>query len=98
MWAAPKRRDKSKLFARLITVVDPVANESGKKRHSTHAQKILVEKKLKTSSTAHKGPPTAEKFVIDLTFSKGKKENAARYEHVTSAMLKMASTIADRIG
>ena len=35
--------------------------------------------------------------MIDLTFSKGMKNEAARSEHVTPTMLRMASTIADRI-
>ena len=56
-----------------------------------------AEKKLKTSFAAHEGPPPADKFVIDLTSSKGKKDEAPRYEPVTPAVPNMANTIVDRI-
>ncbi|KAM2756729.1 hypothetical protein PS2_018549 [Malus domestica] len=61
------------------------------------AQEMLVEKKPKTTFAAHAGSPTVSKLVIDLTFSKGTKNEAARSEHVVIAMSRMASTIADRI-
>ncbi|KAM2919777.1 hypothetical protein COP2_041703 [Malus domestica] len=60
-------------------------------------QEIQIEKKPKTSSAAREGPPATEMFVIDLTSSKGKKDKAARSKPVTSAMLKIASTIVDKI-
>ena len=52
--------------------------------------------KLKTSSAACEGPPAAERPVMDMTSFNGKKNEAARSEHVASAMPKMACTIADR--
>ncbi|KAM2063875.1 hypothetical protein ACFX16_027346 [Malus domestica] len=55
-----------------------------------------VEKKPKTSF-ACAGSPIASRLVIDLTFSNGMKNEAARSEHVVHAMSRMASTIADRI-
>ena len=51
---------------------------------------MSIEKKLKTSSAA-------ERPMIDLTSSNGKKNEVARSERVMSAMLKMASTIVDKI-
>ncbi|KAM1276893.1 hypothetical protein ACFX13_030059 [Malus domestica] len=56
-----------------------------------------AEKKPKTSFAARVGSLTASKLVIDLTFSKGTKNEAARSEHVAPAMSRMTSTIADRI-
>ncbi|KAM2079622.1 hypothetical protein ACFX1R_027110 [Malus domestica] len=53
--------------------------------------------KLKTSSAACKGPPTAKRPVMDMTSSNGKKNEVARSEHVASAMPRMACMIADRI-
>ncbi|KAM2280030.1 hypothetical protein ACFX1S_040795 [Malus domestica] len=58
---------------------------------------MLIEKKLKTFFAACEGPPTADKLVIDLTSSKWKKDEAAKFEHVRHAMPKMASTIVDKI-
>ncbi|KAM1764363.1 hypothetical protein ACFX11_003624 [Malus domestica] len=72
-------------------------NKGGKKISSPPAQEMSVEKKMKISSVAHKGPPAAERPVIDLTSSNGKKNKAARSEHVGPSMSRMASTIADRI-
>ncbi|KAM1439767.1 hypothetical protein ACFXTO_013585 [Malus domestica] len=57
---------------------------------------MLAKKKPKTSF-ARVGSPTASKLVIDLTFSKGTKNEAVRFEHVVLAMSRMASTIDDRI-
>ncbi|KAM1602469.1 hypothetical protein PS1_029637 [Malus domestica] len=56
-----------------------------------------AEKKPKTSFATRVGSLTASKLVIDLTFSKGTKNEATRSEHVAPAMSRMASTIADRI-
>ncbi|KAM2295253.1 hypothetical protein ACFX1S_035085 [Malus domestica] len=56
-----------------------------------------VEKKLKTSFAAREGPPAAERPVIDMTSSNGKKNEVARSEPVAPAMLRMASAIANRI-
>ncbi|KAM1137549.1 hypothetical protein FF1_035497 [Malus domestica] len=56
-----------------------------------------ADKKPKTFFVARAGSPTTSRLVIDLTFSKGTKNEAARSEHVASAMSRMASTIADRI-
>ena len=50
-----------------------------------------VEKKSKTFSTTRGGSSIAPRLVIDLTFSKGMKDKAARFELVTRAMPKMAS-------
>ncbi|KAM2147322.1 hypothetical protein ACFX1Q_004082 [Malus domestica] len=72
-------------------------NEDGKKRSSPPAHEMPVKKKLKTSSAAHEGPLATERYVIDMTFSNGKKSKAARSEHVASSMLRMASTIVDKI-
>ncbi|KAM2100325.1 hypothetical protein ACFX1T_027485 [Malus domestica] len=59
--------------------------------------RCLVKKKLKTYSAAHEGPLATERYVIDMTSSNGKKNKAARSEHVASSMLRMASTIVDKI-
>ncbi|KAM2344778.1 hypothetical protein ACFXTH_008738 [Malus domestica] len=59
--------------------------------------RCLVKKKLKTSSAAHEGPLATERYVIDMTSSNGKKNKAARSEHVASSMLRKASTIVDKI-
>ncbi|KAM2997164.1 hypothetical protein FF2_043885 [Malus domestica] len=72
-------------------------NEDGKKRSSPPTHEISVKKKLKTTFAAHKGPPATERYVIDMTSSNGKKNKAARSEHVVSSMLRMASTIVDKI-
>ena len=53
--------------------------------------------KLKTSSAACEGPPTVERFVIDMTSSNGKRNEDARSEHMAPAMSWMACTIANRI-
>ncbi|KAM1639082.1 hypothetical protein ACFXTN_008411 [Malus domestica] len=56
-----------------------------------------AEKKPKTSFAAHKGPLATKRYVIDMTSSNGKKCKAARSKHVASSMLRMASTIVDKI-
>ncbi|KAM2805689.1 hypothetical protein COP1_046404 [Malus domestica] len=66
------------------------------KGSSLPAQETLAEKKPKTYF-ALAGSLTASRLVIDLTFSKWTKNEAARFEHVASTMSRMASTIADRI-
>ncbi|KAM1888033.1 hypothetical protein ACFX13_046204 [Malus domestica] len=53
--------------------------------------------KLKNSSTTCEGLPAAERFVIDMTYSNGKRNEAARSEHVALAMSRMACTIANKI-
>ena len=53
--------------------------------------------KLKTSSAACEGPLAAERSMIDMTSSNGKRNEAARSEHVALAISRMACTIADRI-
>ena len=53
--------------------------------------------KLKISSVACEGLPAAKRYVIDMTSSNGKRNEAARSEHVASAMSRMDCTIADRI-
>ncbi|KAM1620613.1 hypothetical protein ACFXTN_017574 [Malus domestica] len=58
---------------------------------------MLAKKKPKTSFAARAGSPTASRLVINLTLSKGTKNEAARFEHVAPAMSRMAGTIADRI-
>ncbi|KAM2026777.1 hypothetical protein ACFX1T_019165 [Malus domestica] len=72
-------------------------NEGGKKRSSPPTQEMLVEKKLNTSSTTSKGPPTVERPVIDMNSSNGKKNKAVKSVSMAPAMSRMASTIADRI-
>ena len=84
-------------MALLIAVVELTMNEDGKKRSSPPAHEMPVKKKLKTSSAAHEGPLATERYVIDMTSSNGKKNKAARSEHVASSMLRMASTIVDKI-
>ncbi|KAM1444897.1 hypothetical protein ACFX2I_040990 [Malus domestica] len=56
-----------------------------------------IEKKRKTSSAAYEGSPTADRLVIDLISSKGKKDEATRSEPVMPTMPKVANTIANRI-
>ena len=84
-------------MARLIAVVELTMNEDGKKRSSPPAHEMPVKKKLKTSSAAHEGLLATERYMIDMTSSNGKKCKAARSEHVASSMLRMASTIMDKI-
>ncbi|KAM1185534.1 hypothetical protein ACFX2G_015136 [Malus domestica] len=91
------KRINADALALLIVVVEPAMNEGRKKRSSSPTQEMLVEKKLKASSIAHEGPHIAKRLVIDLTSSKGKKDEAARFERMTPAMLKIASTIAEKI-
>ena len=55
-------------------------NEDGKKRSSPPTQEMPVEKKLKTSSAAREDPSAAERPVIGMTSSNGKKNEAARSE------------------
>ncbi|KAB2616953.1 copper-transporting ATPase HMA5 [Pyrus ussuriensis x Pyrus communis] len=83
------KRIKADALARLI-VVNTVMNEGGKKRSSSLAQEMLVEKKLKTSSAARRGLPAAERPVIDMTSTNGKKNEATRSKPVAPAMLRMA--------
>ncbi|KAM1489389.1 hypothetical protein ACFXTO_032660 [Malus domestica] len=64
---------KADTLARPIAVVEPAANEGGKNKSSPPTQEMSVEKKPKTSSAAREGLLVADKFVIDLTSSKGKK-------------------------
>ncbi|KAM1397325.1 hypothetical protein ACFX2I_014921 [Malus domestica] len=58
---------------------------------------MSVKKTLKTSSVPREGPPSAERPVIDMISSNGKKNEVVRSEHVAPAMSRMASTTADRI-
>ncbi|KAM2234748.1 hypothetical protein ACFXTI_012963 [Malus domestica] len=58
---------------------------------------MLIKKKSKAFSTAYEGPPAAERFVIDLTSSNGKKDEAAKSEPVMPDMPKIANMIVDRI-
>ena len=72
-------------------------NEGGKKRYSPPAQEMSAEKKPKTSFSAREGLLVVNRFVIDLIYSKGKKNKAARSESVMRTMPKVASMIANRI-
>ena len=54
-----------------------------------------IEKKLKTSSATRQGTFIVNRFVIDLTSSKKKKDEAVRSEPTTPAMPKVASTLID---
>ena len=54
-------------------------------------------KKLKTSSFACEGQPAAERSVIDMTPTNGKRNEVARAEHMAPAMSRMACTIVDII-
>ncbi|KAB2600287.1 S2-RNase [Pyrus ussuriensis x Pyrus communis] len=74
---------KAETLASPIAIVEPAVNEE-----------MLVEKKSKASSIAREGLLAADKLVINLTFSKRKKDEAIRYEPVAPAMLKVASRIA----
>ncbi|XP_068336464.1 xyloglucan endotransglucosylase protein 7-like [Pyrus communis] len=76
-------------------MVEPAANEGGKKRPSSPTQETPAEKKPKTFSAACEGSPAV--LVIDLTSSKGKKDEATRFMPVAPAILKAVSLIADRI-
>lgn len=67
-----------------------------RKRSSSPTREPSVEKKLKTSSVAHKSPSITGRLVIDLTSFKGKKE-AAGSELVKPVTLRVARIIADRI-
>ncbi|KAM1146175.1 hypothetical protein ACFX19_038743 [Malus domestica] len=67
-----------------------------KKKSSSPAREPLVEKKLRTSSTAREGPSTYERLMIDLTSYMGKKE-AARSEPMKPAVLKVVRTVVDKI-
>ncbi|KAB2617887.1 hypothetical protein D8674_013756 [Pyrus ussuriensis x Pyrus communis] len=82
----PSRKEikqiKAEALALPIAVVEPA---------------MPAEKKSKASFAARESPPTVHRLVIDLTFSKGKKDKAARYDPMTSAILKVASMIVNRI-
>ncbi|KAM2168040.1 hypothetical protein ACFX1Q_037531 [Malus domestica] len=56
-----------------------------------------TEKKPKTSFAACEGSPITPRLVIDLTYSKGTKDGVTRSEPVMTTMLKIASSIVDRI-
>ncbi|KAM2141391.1 hypothetical protein ACFX1Q_007672 [Malus domestica] len=103
---SPLRSKKSRLFlryeinrikedglARSIAVVKHIINEGGKKRFSLPAQEMPVEKKSKTFFVACKGLLAALRLVIDLTSSKGTKDETARSEPVTLTMPRMTSSI-----
>jgi len=59
------------MLAHLITVVEPAANEGGKKRSSLSAYEPSTEKKPMTSFAARRSSSTAKKLVIDLASPKG---------------------------
>ncbi|KAM1241592.1 hypothetical protein ACFX2J_046776 [Malus domestica] len=77
--------------------MEPVANEGGKNRSSTPAQEMFAKKKPKTYAAVHEGSSATPRLVIDLTSSKGKKDEATRSVLVMSAIPKVASSIAYRI-
>ncbi|KAM1945521.1 hypothetical protein ACFX13_000500 [Malus domestica] len=56
-----------------------------------------AKKKPKTHFAVHEDSPATPKLVIDLTFSKSKKEEATRSVFVVPAVLKATSSIVDRI-
>ncbi|KAM2844241.1 hypothetical protein COP1_026838 [Malus domestica] len=60
-------------------------------------KRCWLRKKSKTSSTAREDPFAAERLVIDMTSSNGKKNEAARSELVAPSMPRMASTFVDKI-
>ncbi|KAM2748691.1 hypothetical protein EV2_027685 [Malus domestica] len=72
-------------------------NKGGNNRSSSPTEDMSVEKKLKTSSTAHDDLSVVERPVIGITSSNGKKNEAARSEHVVPSMLRIASTIVNKI-
>lgn len=76
--------------------MEPTTNESGRNKLSPPVRDFPVEKKLKTSSVACKGPPTAKKLLINLPSFEGKKE-VAESKPVTLDAPKLARTIADNI-
>ncbi|KAB2622767.1 hypothetical protein D8674_024949 [Pyrus ussuriensis x Pyrus communis] len=67
----------------------------GKKRFFPSAQKMLIKKKPKTSSTAREGPPAVERPMIDMTSSNEEKNKDARSEPVAPVMSRMANSIVD---
>ncbi|KAB2612886.1 hypothetical protein D8674_035202 [Pyrus ussuriensis x Pyrus communis] len=80
------RRIKVETLAHPITV-----------RYSLQAQEMLAEKKPRTSAATREGSSAAPKLVIDLTSSKGEKDEAARSVPVMSVVPKVTSLIANRI-
>ncbi|KAM2954101.1 hypothetical protein FF1_032425 [Malus domestica] len=100
MWVTPEiegKEDQGGYFGLYNRCRRANVNEGGKKRYSLSAQEILVKKKLKNSSAVCEGSPVVERLVIDTTSSNGKKNKAARSEHVALAMSRMANLIADNI-
>ncbi|KAM1578594.1 hypothetical protein ACFX1Z_040131 [Malus domestica] len=91
------KRITFEVLAYPITVVEPATNEGGKKRPSSPTQKTTVEKKLKISFAACEGSSTVPKLVINLTSSKGEKDEVARSMLVAPTIPKFASSIAERI-
>ncbi|KAM2288546.1 hypothetical protein ACFXTI_029415 [Malus domestica] len=60
-------------------------------------KRCWLRKKLKTSSAAREDPFAAERLVIGMTSSNGKKNEAARSELMAPSMPRMASTFVDKI-
>ncbi|KAM1568799.1 hypothetical protein ACFX10_033988 [Malus domestica] len=68
------KKIKADALARPIAVVEPTMNKGGNKRSSPPAQEMLVEKKLKTSSSAREGLLAVERPMFNLTFFDWKKK------------------------
>ena len=105
------KRIKAAALARHITVVEPAANDSGRKRHSPPAQEPHAQKKPRVaregSSAAQEGPdvkrpktssaaPGGPPAAPKLVIDLTSKETAGPVP-VTPAVPKAASSIADRI-
>ncbi|KAM0960087.1 hypothetical protein ACFX2I_025086 [Malus domestica] len=81
-------------FAHLITVVEPVANEGGKKKSFSPAHEPSAEKKPMTSFAALTSSFATEKLIINLT---SRTKNFVESEPMKPASLKVATTITEKI-
>ncbi|KAB2632286.1 hypothetical protein D8674_028533 [Pyrus ussuriensis x Pyrus communis] len=85
-------RIKAEALACPITVVEPTTNEGGKKRFSPPTQEMPAEKKLKISSAAREGSPAALRLVINLTSSKGEKDEATGFVPIADRIAQRKSS------
>ena len=81
-------KNRPSLLAQETSVEKKPKTSSVARGGSPAAQEMPAEKKPKISFAACEDSPTASKFVIDLTFSKGEKEEAVRSMPVESAIPK----------
>lgn len=87
-------RIKGNVFACLISTVELVASEGGRKKSSSPAREPSVEKKLKTSSATRSS--TVGRLVVDLSSSRNKKEPTGS-ELVKLAASRVTRTVANKI-